>query len=181
MMFRKVVGAIQWCNLGQPPKIKPFLFGRSLPNMWTHPPQGFCAIWVRKGEFRGDMGGLDLVWESATPPTHIWERFPKKTFFWEVFPISVKLTKVNILNMKKRLKWGQVGGKDIYYYFVRLLCVPFSSHCRYANRVRSSHTQSILWSFCYWTRSRDFRSFQRSSQNVQSLLNNLNIWRSPFQ
>ena len=25
--------------------------------------------------------GLDLVWESATPPTHIWERYPKKKFF----------------------------------------------------------------------------------------------------
>ena len=31
------------------------------------------------------MRGLDLVWESATPPTHIWERSPKKKrfFFWQ--------------------------------------------------------------------------------------------------
>ena len=44
-------------------------------------------IWVEKGDFRGNLGvgglrGLDLVWESATPPTHIWERSPKKRFFW---------------------------------------------------------------------------------------------------
>ena len=31
-------------------------------------------------------GDLDLVWESATPPTHIWERYPKKTFFFGNFP-----------------------------------------------------------------------------------------------
>ena len=28
-------------------------------------------IQVIKGDFRGHLGGLDLVWESATPPTHI--------------------------------------------------------------------------------------------------------------
>ena len=29
----------------------------------------------------------DLVWKSATPPTHIWENFPEKAFFWgETFP-----------------------------------------------------------------------------------------------
>ena len=38
-------------------------------------------IWVEKGDFRGDLRGLDLVWESATPPTHTWERFPKKISF----------------------------------------------------------------------------------------------------
>ena len=27
------------------------------------------------------MRGLDLVWESATPTTHIWERYPKKKLF----------------------------------------------------------------------------------------------------
>ena len=37
-----------------------------------------------KGEIRVEKGvfrELDLVWESATPPTHIWERSPKKTVF----------------------------------------------------------------------------------------------------
>ena len=29
----------------------------------------------------GVLRGLDLVWELATPPTHIWERSPKKNFF----------------------------------------------------------------------------------------------------
>ena len=42
-------------------------------------------IWVKKGDFRSNLGGvlrgLNLVWESATPPTHIWERYPKKMFF----------------------------------------------------------------------------------------------------
>ena len=34
------------------------------------------------------MRGLDLVWESATPPTHIWERSPKKKrVFFGSFPI----------------------------------------------------------------------------------------------
>ena len=33
--------------------------------------------------------GLDLVWESATPTTHIWERSPKKKrFFFGSFPKS---------------------------------------------------------------------------------------------
>ena len=38
-------------------------------------------IQVEKGDFAGDLvffRGLDLVWESATPPTHIWEKSPKK-------------------------------------------------------------------------------------------------------
>ena len=34
---------------------------------------------VEKGNFRSDFSrGLDLVWESATPPTRIWENFKKK-------------------------------------------------------------------------------------------------------
>ena len=36
------------------------------------------------GQFGGVLRGLDLVWESATPPTHIWERSPKKLFFWHL-------------------------------------------------------------------------------------------------
>ena len=40
------------------------------------------------GWFGGVWRGLDLVWESDTPPTHIWERYPpKKTdFFFDTFP-----------------------------------------------------------------------------------------------
>ena len=30
----------------------------------------------KKTIFEVIWGGLDLIWESATPPTHIWERFP---------------------------------------------------------------------------------------------------------
>ena len=55
----------------------------------THPPQGFCEI-GGVGWFGGVLGGLDLVWESATPPTHIWERPPKKTFFFTPSLIATK-------------------------------------------------------------------------------------------
>ena len=77
---------------------KKTFFGRSLPNVFTNPStQGFCEIWEnerwnsgRKGRFSGLFGGvlmgLDLVCESATPPTHIWERSPKKSFFCDSFP-----------------------------------------------------------------------------------------------
>ena len=41
-------------------------------------------IRVKKGDFRGDLGGLDLVWESATPPTHIWEKSTKKKLFFRL-------------------------------------------------------------------------------------------------
>ena len=64
------------------------LFQMCLP---THPRQCFCEIWENEkwnlgrkrrfsGQFGGVLRGLDLVWESATPPTHTWERFPKKSF-----------------------------------------------------------------------------------------------------
>ena len=44
----------------------------------------FGVIW---GVFRG----LDLVWESATPPTYIWERSPKKkTVFFLAAPLRGK-------------------------------------------------------------------------------------------
>ena len=77
----------------------------------THPLiPGFCEIWEnerwnlnRKGRFLrwfgGVLRGLDLVWESATPPTHIWERYPKKKVFFYTFPnINIEkdqATKVN--------------------------------------------------------------------------------------
>ena len=87
------------CNLGELPKKKPVFFGRSLPNLFTHPPTpGFLwDLGDRKVKFGskkaifgviwGVLRGLDLVWESATPPTHIWKRYPKKNFFfWGSFP-----------------------------------------------------------------------------------------------
>ena len=64
----------------------------------VYPPKGFCEIWEnerwnsgRKRRFSGWFGGvsrgLDLVWESATPPTHIWERSPQKNgVFFYTFP-----------------------------------------------------------------------------------------------
>ena len=83
-------------ELGEPPPThkKRFFLEKTFPDLWTHPPTpGFCEIWEnerwnsgRKGRFSGWFGGvlrgLDLVWESATPPTHIWERSPKKTCFF---------------------------------------------------------------------------------------------------
>ena len=47
------------------------------------PTPGF--LWF-SGWFGWVLRGLDLVWESATPPTHIWERYPKKTVFFYTFP-----------------------------------------------------------------------------------------------
>ena len=75
---------------GSPPQNKTvFLGGESFPKSvypLTHP-RVFVRfgktkgeIWIENGDFRGDLGGvlrgLDLVWESATPPTHIWEKSP---------------------------------------------------------------------------------------------------------
>ena len=34
------------------------------------------------------MVKFGLVWESATPPTHIWENFPKKKFFLVGLPLD---------------------------------------------------------------------------------------------
>ena len=73
-----------------------FLPKGPFPNQFTHPTVFVIfgktkgEICVEKGDFRGDLGGvlrgLDLVWESATPPTRIWERYPKKKrlFFWQL-------------------------------------------------------------------------------------------------
>ena len=36
------------------------------------------------------MRGLDLVWESATPPTHIWERSPKKNGVFLAASLSMR-------------------------------------------------------------------------------------------
>ena len=86
-------------DLREVAKKKRFFFGRSLPNLFTNPPTpGF--LWdlgerrvkfgSKKAIFGVIWGGLDLVWESATPPTHIWERPPKKTFFFTPSLIATK-------------------------------------------------------------------------------------------
>ena len=64
-------------------------FWRSLPNLFSHQPTpGF--LWdlgeqkLKFGSKKAIFGvicffrGLDLVWKSATPPTHIWEKSQKK-------------------------------------------------------------------------------------------------------
>ena len=61
----------------------------------THPPQGFCKIWENERwnldrKRRGVWRGLDLVWESATPPTHIWERYPQKKTFFLAAPVTIR-------------------------------------------------------------------------------------------
>ena len=44
------------------------------------------------------MKGLDLAWESATPPTHIWERYPKKNgIFLDTFPYLEKRSQRSLL------------------------------------------------------------------------------------
>ena len=58
----------------------------------THSPQGFCEIWIKKGNFRGDLffRGQELVWESATLPTHIiGKTFPQKRFFYPLSYLNI--------------------------------------------------------------------------------------------
>ena len=75
---------------------KPFFLGKfSQKCEPTHP----GVLWdLKKNErwnsgqkyvFRvgGILRGLDLVWESDTPPTHIWEKSPTKKFFFDAFSI----------------------------------------------------------------------------------------------
>ena len=68
---------------GRPPQKRTFFLG-DLSQICLLTP-GFCEIWVKKGDFRGDLvfflRGLDLVWESATPPTHNLEKYKNKTLF----------------------------------------------------------------------------------------------------
>ena len=109
-------------------------------------------FWVEKGEFRGGLGcfeWLDLVWESATPPTHIWEKSPKKIRFFtpslncdwlwllkvafpSLFPCSVIdfRTKVNLFSPAGELNEYKVSTPGCVFWsivyrgaatFVRLL------------------------------------------------------------
>ena len=69
------------------PKKNVFFLGNlsQIPRVFVRFGKTKGEIWVEKGDFRGDLfffRGLDLVWESATPPTHIWERSPKKKVFF---------------------------------------------------------------------------------------------------
>ena len=81
---------IRWCK-GSCQK-KTFFFGRSLPNLFTHP-RVFVRfgrtkgeIRVEKGDFRGDLGGFWGVWtlfgnQPPHPPT-FGRDLPKKRFFF---------------------------------------------------------------------------------------------------
>ena len=82
-----------------------FLPKGPFPNQFTHPTVFVIfgktkgEICVEKGDFRGDLGGvlrgLDLVWETATPPTHIWERSPKKNgFFFGSSPYRLSIERL---------------------------------------------------------------------------------------
>ena len=88
---------------GAPNKRKLF-FGIFLPNLFTHPPiPGFLGdLGERKMKFGSKkaiftvicffLRDLDLVWKSATPPTHIWEKSPKKNiFFFGGAPLSIAM------------------------------------------------------------------------------------------
>ena len=78
-------------------------------------------ILVKKDDFRGDfllLRGLDLVWDSATPPTHIWERSPKKTFLFCTFPKTVQcLSSVCVsLSMNVKIFLGSQKGSQFIVY-----------------------------------------------------------------
>ena len=79
--------------------VKKVSLGKVFPNVWTHPPTpGFREIWENErwnlGQKRRLSGwffffkGLDLVWESATPPTHIWEKISRKKSYFRPLLIS---------------------------------------------------------------------------------------------
>ena len=86
-----------------------------------HSPQDFCEIWenerwnsgqIRRfsGWFRGVLRGLDLVWKSATPPTHIWERSPKKKrfFFWQLPLLRLSVLSFLELWLSSALSFAQL-------------------------------------------------------------------------
>ena len=87
-------------------------------------------IRVKKRDFRGNLGGwlrgLDLVWESATPPTHIWKNFKKKTFFFETFPYSPVHVRTTV--SKPWNRWGGGGWWDGMGHLVTSVHVILSSH-----------------------------------------------------
>ena len=85
------------------PQNKSHFFGKVFPNLFTHPPQGFCEIWEnerwnlgRKGNFRGDLGGFWGVWtlfgsQPPHPPTFGRDLPKKNGFFFGSFPKATVL------------------------------------------------------------------------------------------
>ena len=68
-------------SLGESPTNKKLFFGRSLPNLFTHPPTpGFLwDLGKRKVKYGSKKGFGPCL--GISHPTHIWERFPKKNGF----------------------------------------------------------------------------------------------------
>ena len=94
----------------------PSLFLRSLPNVFTHPPQGFVRfgttkgeIQVGKGDFQGDLGRFWGVWKSATQPTHIWEKPPPEQRFFLRLPFNIQLPSCSCMVQLKDNKSMQFG------------------------------------------------------------------------
>ena len=75
----------------------------------------------KRAIFGGFLMGLDLVWELATPPTHIWERSPPpKKVFSDAFPkrkFSANSRRCSIRKMRGAalpvgLRGGEAAPKD---------------------------------------------------------------------
>ena len=81
-----------FAHLGKLSQIKPFFFGISFPNLFTHPPtSGFFVrfgktkgeIWVEKGDYRGNLVFFCGVWTlfgNQPPHPHLGEISQKKRF-----------------------------------------------------------------------------------------------------
>ena len=85
----------------------------------THP-MVFVRFVIRKGEiwvknFGGVLRGSDLVWESATPPTHIWETFPPKN----VRLVYTRYIDGDLLTADKSVFFNKLAIAKIY--FLKLL------------------------------------------------------------
>ena len=90
----------------------------------------FGVIW-------GVLRGLDLVWESAIPPTHIWERSPKKKRFFlaasltECWCTLCRTEELNYLQARKQPPHVQ-GGNEL---------VQTASHLLEVSPVKKRHSK----------------------------------------
>ena len=121
--FENKLSGWHLCDKGSCQKKKLVFFGRSLPNLFTHP-RVFVRfgrtkgeIWVEKGDFRGDLGGFWGVWtlfgrQPPHPPT-FGRDLPKKTgFSFGSFP-NLKISGTNF----GPNSWSQTAGAKNKHQF----------------------------------------------------------------
>ena len=65
------------------------------------------------------LRGLDLAWESSTPPTHIWEKISKKTFLGgSPYPLTCSRVRYNTNQSIMPVRTNSQTGQEriIFYY-----------------------------------------------------------------